>query len=69
MNGFKQTSGQAFQSSGSTNSLHPIYALLANIQIAYARKAPKLVLADARESFCYVSIILKHQYFVQAKMS
>lgn len=60
MNGFKQTSGQAFQSSGLTNSLHPIYALLANIQIAYARKAPKLVLADAREYFCYVSIILKH---------
>lgn len=40
---------ESFQSSGLTNSLHPIYALLANIQIAYARKAPKLVLADARQ--------------------
>ena len=39
----------AFQSNGSSSSLPPIYSLLANIQIANARKAPKLKLPDARE--------------------
>jgi RNA polymerase-associated protein CTR9 len=39
----------AFQSNDSSSSLPPIYSLLANIQIAYARKAPKLKLSDARK--------------------
>jgi len=30
-------------------SLPPIYSLLANIQIAHARKAPKIVIPDARQ--------------------
>ncbi|KAF8070705.1 RNA polymerase II-associated protein [Lyophyllum atratum] len=40
---------ESFQANGSASSLLPIYSLLANIQIAYARKAPKLVLPDARQ--------------------
>ncbi|KAG9220389.1 hypothetical protein CCMSSC00406_0006654 [Pleurotus cornucopiae] len=38
-----------FQSSGTTSSLPPIYMLLANIQIARARDAPKVLLPDARQ--------------------
>lgn len=38
----------AFQNNGSAGLLPPIYSLLANIQMAYARKAPKLILSDAR---------------------
>ncbi|KAG6336638.1 hypothetical protein ID866_2445 [Astraeus odoratus] len=34
---------------GAVASSPPIYALLANIQLAYARIAPKVVLADAKE--------------------
>ncbi|KAF8160649.1 RNA polymerase II-associated protein [Crassisporium funariophilum] len=40
---------ESFQSNGSAASLPPIYSLLANIQIAYARKAPKLILTDAQQ--------------------
>lgn len=40
----------AFQNNGSAGSLPPIYSLLANIQLAYARQAPKLILPDARMS-------------------
>ncbi|CAA7261853.1 unnamed protein product [Cyclocybe aegerita] len=43
------TAVESFQSSGSSSSLPPIYSLLANIQIAHARKAPKLVLHDAQQ--------------------
>ena len=39
----------AFTSNNMMASLSPIYALLANIQIAHARKAPKLLLPGARE--------------------
>lgn len=39
----------ALQSNGSTSSLPPLYYLLANIQIARARAAPKLILQDARQ--------------------
>lgn len=39
----------AFQANGTAGSLPPIYSLLANIQIAHARKAPKVILPDARE--------------------
>jgi RNA polymerase-associated protein CTR9 len=41
-------SGIGFQSSGSTSSLPSIYSLLASIQLAMARKAPKLKLYNAR---------------------
>ncbi|KAH0828123.1 hypothetical protein J3R83DRAFT_3795 [Lanmaoa asiatica] len=34
---------------GTTAQSPPIYALLANIQIAHAQKAPKLILSDARK--------------------
>ena len=40
--------GAGFQSSGSTSSLPSIYSLLASIQLAKARKAPKLKLLNAR---------------------
>jgi RNA polymerase-associated protein CTR9 len=39
----------AFQANGTVASLPPIYSLLANIQIARARDAPKLILPDARK--------------------
>ncbi|KAF8472978.1 RNA polymerase II-associated protein [Russula ochroleuca] len=39
----------SFQSSGSTSSLPPIYSILASIQLAKARKAPKLKLHNARQ--------------------
>ena len=35
-----------FQSNGPSSSLPPVYALLANIQIARARKAPKLIIPE-----------------------
>lgn len=38
-----------FQVYGQKASLPPVYSLLANIQLARARKAPKLVLQDSRE--------------------
>lgn len=38
----------AFQANGTASLLPPIYSLLANIQIAYAQKAPKLKLSSAR---------------------
>jgi RNA polymerase-associated protein CTR9 len=41
-------SGIGFQSSGSMSSLPSIYSLLASIQLAKARKAPKLKLHNAR---------------------
>ncbi|KAH9053217.1 RNA polymerase II-associated protein [Lactarius vividus] len=40
---------ESFQSSGSTSSLPSIYSLLASIQLAKARKAPKLKLPNARQ--------------------
>jgi RNA polymerase-associated protein CTR9 len=43
-----QSFGAGFQSSGSTSSLPSIYSLLASIQLAKARKAPKLKLPNAR---------------------
>lgn len=39
----------AFTNNHSSALLPPIYAMLANIQIAHARKAPKLLLSGARE--------------------
>ncbi|OBZ70980.1 Tetratricopeptide repeat protein 1 [Grifola frondosa] len=40
---------RSLQDNGATASLPPIYSLLANMQIARASKAPKLVLPDARQ--------------------
>ncbi|KAH9961533.1 RNA polymerase II-associated protein [Russula dissimulans] len=40
---------ESFQASGSTSSLPSIYSLLASIQLAKARKAPKLKLPNARQ--------------------
>lgn len=40
---------ESFQSSGSIASLPPVHSLLANIQLARARKAPKLKLPNARQ--------------------
>ncbi|KAF8895729.1 RNA polymerase II-associated protein [Gymnopilus junonius] len=40
---------ESFQANDSAASLGPIYPLLANLQVARARRAPKLVLQDARE--------------------
>ncbi|KAJ7213002.1 RNA polymerase II-associated protein [Mycena pura] len=38
-----------FQDNGSGSALGPIYSLLANINIAHASKAPKMILPDARQ--------------------
>ncbi|KAH9948627.1 RNA polymerase II-associated protein [Amylocystis lapponica] len=46
-----QTAIESLQANGSIASLPPVYSLLANIQIARASKAPKLVLQDPREDF------------------
>ncbi|KAF8229067.1 RNA polymerase II-associated protein [Tricholoma matsutake] len=40
---------ESFQANGTASLLPPIYSLLANIQIAYAQKAPKLKLSSARQ--------------------
>ncbi|KAF7305788.1 RNA polymerase II-associated protein [Mycena chlorophos] len=40
---------EVFQGHGVSEALGPIYTLLANIKIAYAGKAPKMVLPDARQ--------------------
>ncbi|KAJ3802188.1 RNA polymerase II-associated protein [Lentinula aff. detonsa] len=39
----------SFKMNGNMASLSPIYALLANIQLAHSRSAPKLILPNARE--------------------
>ncbi|CCL99651.1 uncharacterized protein FIBRA_01671 [Fibroporia radiculosa] len=44
-----QTAIESLQANGVGAQLPPIYALLANVQIARASKAPKLILQDARE--------------------
>ncbi|KDR75052.1 hypothetical protein GALMADRAFT_248915 [Galerina marginata CBS 339.88] len=43
------TAIESFQANDSAAALGPIYSLLANLQIAYARKAPKLILQDAKQ--------------------
>ncbi|KII92703.1 hypothetical protein PLICRDRAFT_51061 [Plicaturopsis crispa FD-325 SS-3] len=40
---------ESFKADESIMSLPPVYSLLANIQIAHARQAPKIILSDARE--------------------
>ena len=48
----------ALTTNGSTAASPPIYALLANIHLAHARKAPKLVLSDASMP-CVAQVLLK----------
>ncbi|TFK44271.1 RNA polymerase II-associated protein [Crucibulum laeve] len=40
---------ESFQTNGSSESPQPVYTLLANLQIAHARKAPKMILTNARQ--------------------
>ncbi|KAG6850877.1 hypothetical protein H0H93_007495 [Arthromyces matolae] len=44
-----RTAIDSLEANGNASQLPPIYSMLANIQIAYARKAPKLILPDARK--------------------
>ncbi|KAH7907720.1 hypothetical protein BJ138DRAFT_1116454 [Hygrophoropsis aurantiaca] len=44
-----QAAIESLHANGATASSPPVYALLANIQLAHAQKAPKVVLSDARE--------------------
>ncbi|KAF8198079.1 RNA polymerase II-associated protein [Pholiota molesta] len=53
---------ESFQANGSAASLPPIYSLLANIQIAHARQAPKLILKDAQQDIM-VSEKSKEDYY------
>lgn len=50
----------AFTANGTMAQSPPIYALLANVQIAHAQKAPKLVLPDARKSSIPTAVLLVH---------
>ncbi|PPQ83611.1 hypothetical protein CVT25_006296 [Psilocybe cyanescens] len=43
------TAIESFHANDSKASLPPIYSLLANLQIAYARKAPKLIMEEAEQ--------------------
>lgn len=47
----------ALTANGTTAQSPPIYALLANIQIAHAQKAPKVVLPDARKPFTLYTVL------------
>ncbi|TFK54552.1 RNA polymerase II-associated protein [Heliocybe sulcata] len=44
-----QAAVESFSNNGATASLPPVYSLLANIQIARARNAPKVILPNARQ--------------------
>lgn len=50
----------ALTANGTTAHSPPIYALLANIQIANAQKAPKVILPDARKFLVYARSMLTH---------
>lgn len=52
----------ALTANGTTAQSPPIYALLANIQIAHAQKAPKLILSDARKSSTCARIVFVHHF-------
>ncbi|KAF8813945.1 RNA polymerase II-associated protein [Phlegmacium glaucopus] len=56
---------ESFQSNDSSSSLPPVYSLLANIQIANARKAPKLRLSDAQQDIM-TSEKSKEEYYRDA---
>jgi RNA polymerase-associated protein CTR9 len=60
----------AFQTQNDVASLPPIYALLANLQIARARNAPKIILSNARAcnvDYTYIEakIVLRARRYVQ----
>jgi hypothetical protein len=42
---------QDFTARGESRSLAPVYSLLSNLQLAQARKAPKLILPNPRTLF------------------
>ncbi|EPQ57686.1 hypothetical protein GLOTRDRAFT_127515 [Gloeophyllum trabeum ATCC 11539] len=44
-----QAAVESFRDHGATSSLPPVYSLLANVQIARARNAPKIILPHARQ--------------------
>ncbi|KAG0696963.1 hypothetical protein DFH29DRAFT_178165 [Suillus ampliporus] len=56
---------ESLQANGATASSPPIYALLANIQIAHAQKAPKVVLSEAREDKL-TGVRSKEEYYREA---
>ncbi|KAG1735969.1 hypothetical protein EDB19DRAFT_1896149 [Suillus lakei] len=56
---------ESLLANGTTASSPPIYALLANIQIAHAQKAPKLVLPEAREDKL-TNVRPKEEYYREA---
>ncbi|KAN0091495.1 hypothetical protein V8E55_005061 [Tylopilus felleus] len=56
---------ESFTANGTMAQSPPIYALLANVQIAHAQKAPKLVLPDAREDKL-VGVRSKEEYYRDA---
>jgi RNA polymerase-associated protein CTR9 len=56
---------ESLHANGTTASSPPIYALLANIQIAHAQKAPKLVLSEAREDKL-TNVRPKEEYYREA---
>ncbi|THU95501.1 RNA polymerase II-associated protein [Dendrothele bispora CBS 962.96] len=58
------TAIECFRMNDSTASLPPVYSMLANIQIAHARKAPKLVLQNAREDILHERT--KDEYYREA---
>ncbi|PCH35997.1 RNA polymerase II-associated protein [Wolfiporia cocos MD-104 SS10] len=60
-----QTAVESMQLVGASSSLQPIYALLANIQIARAATAPKLILQDAREDIM-TSEKARDEYYKEA---
>ena len=50
------------RANGTTGQSPPIYALLANIQIAHAQKAPKVVLSDARKPSTPAATVLTYDF-------
>lgn len=54
----------ALTANGTTAQSPPIYALLANIQIALAQKAPKLILPDARKAWTFARVSFVHDCYV-----
>ncbi|TFK25227.1 RNA polymerase II-associated protein [Coprinopsis marcescibilis] len=64
-----QAAIESFHATGSSNSLPPIYALLANVQLSHARKAPTLILEDAQHDIVENETPKKHLYGEASKFS
>ncbi|KAF5346312.1 hypothetical protein D9758_011483 [Tetrapyrgos nigripes] len=58
------TAIECFKINENTASLPPVYSMLANIQIAHARKAPKILLQNAREDVLHEKT--KDEYYKDA---